>query len=146
MPRCQFMEHTGDVHQRPPLVVAFGPHIALGPAGNWCSVFMHGREPSAILVIDLVLLNESPLLKECLPVLRCFFAVFLVHQKEDVEPFRLGPPDLITPGCCAIYGTIIEESAMLFVPSIFQCVVHQHSSYYPGSLIIGLSQGGCGFC
>src|SRR5664280_2540172 len=87
----EFLQTLTHIHKGAAIVICRLPNNSL-VLGERCAVSLCKVIKAVKLRINLMLLNELPLLKKPLEIHARFLAVPLVHEQQGIEPFHLDPP------------------------------------------------------
>ena len=131
----QFSKAFRNVEERAAVVIGSFPNAAFVES---CGLVVGtDHEVQAMKFgIDLIFLDEIPLLLECFEIQIGFRAVFFVHQQQRIQSFDLHPPFLAFVFGRTVGGAILVEAAEIGVPAVGQGVVHEHFGHALGGGIV----------
>jgi hypothetical protein len=85
------LRHRSGKQYSSALVIALGPGIAFRETFDFRSIALDAGEPTAMLTVNLVAVDESP---ELVVVVLVMSAVMSGHKAQGIQPFGLYPPNL----------------------------------------------------
>lgn len=136
----QFPQALGDVQKRAAVVICRLPDSPLA-LNRWLPIRADHLVQTMKLGIDLIFLDELPLLLESLKVQIALPSILFVHDQQCIQALDLYPPLLEFVFRSTDRRAFTVEAAVRLVPSIRERMVYQHLRHPLCSRIVSMSQG-----